>query len=207
MSDILSQLASSLGRADEAPNIELAETIVATDDREAIGTLIAALDHADSAVRSDALKALYEAGKRNPSLLSGYAPTFTSLLRSRSNRLVWGSMEALAALASEHPDQVTPHFDEIVTATESGSVITRDWGVRAIAAMAISDSAVRPRATAFLLELLRTCRPSEFPRHAESAISLFALEQATMQAYRQILEERLPELSPAQARRANRLKG
>lgn len=205
MISVLDQLASSLGRQDEAPNLALAEVIAAQNDPSLIADLIAGLDHPDRAICSDALKVLYEAGKRRPEVLHGYAPRFAEFLRSHNNRLVWGGMEVLAALAADRPGEVAPFFDDIVDATESGSVISRDWGVRAIAAIGIDVPARRDRAISFLIDLLRSCKPSEFPRHAESCLTLLKTDAEAVTAFRHICEQRLPDLTLPQSKRTMRV--
>ena len=68
----LAQLATSLGRADEQPNIALAERIVLDKDVPAVRELVEILNGKDKALKSDALKALYEVGYRSPELIAPF---------------------------------------------------------------------------------------------------------------------------------------
>ncbi|HRH38307.1 MAG TPA: hypothetical protein PK760_08175, partial [Flavobacteriales bacterium] len=65
----ISLLASSLGRRDEQPNIALAEAIAARKDHKAVTQLVDVVRAKDKALRSDAIKALYEVGERSPELI------------------------------------------------------------------------------------------------------------------------------------------
>jgi HEAT repeat protein len=89
---ILSQLASSLGQTDEQPNIAVAEAIVANKNTSGVRELVDLLNGKDKAVKSDALKALYEIGYRAPELIAPFIAQFKNLLANQDNRLVWGAM-------------------------------------------------------------------------------------------------------------------
>lgn len=96
---VLDELASSLKRRDEAPNLKLAQSIVLRGDKQAVSDLVANLANEDPNVQSDCIKALYEIGERKPELIARFAEEFASLLGSKNNRLVWGAMTALDCTA------------------------------------------------------------------------------------------------------------
>lgn len=202
---VLEALASSQGRDDESPNIELAQAIAAAHESQAIDVLIVALGDARQAIRSDALKVLYEVGKIDPQLLTGRGQVFVDLLESRNNRMIWGGMEALAAVAQIEPLTLVPHVGTIMHATETGSVITRDWGVRVLTTIAIADAGARRAIEPFLLEILATCQRSEFPRHAESMQPLLNSNLRLSATFRELAGERLPALTAPQSRRVMRV--
>ena len=93
---VLDQLASSLGRRDEAPNQELARTLATAKDKKGIRKLAENLWNRDKNIQSDCIKVLYEIGALEPKLIADYADDFVKCLRSKNNRLVWGGMTALA---------------------------------------------------------------------------------------------------------------
>jgi len=202
---VIDQLASSLGRNDEAPNIDLANRIAASKDPAAVVELIAALDDPSQSLRSDALKVLYETGKIEPALIAEHGERFVRLLGDRHNRMVWGSMEALAAVASVKPASLLPHLQTIMQATTHGSVITRDWGVRVLTSLAMADNGARLAISKFLMNLLETSKPSEFPRHAESMQPLLATYDQLAADFRAVAVVRLPELTGPQAKRTERI--
>ena len=185
MTSVLSQLASALERRDEEPNIALAKQIAASNDQAAIKELVDALGGKNKDVVNDSIKVLYEAGGINPSLIAPYADAFIDMLKSKNNRLVWGAMTALGTLAPVNADACTRRRDEIIKATETGSAITQDWGVRVLAAVAAAGD--KP-SFAFLMKFLSTCRPKDVPRHAESALP--AITAANRAEFVAVLDKR-----------------
>lgn len=166
--DVLDRLAAALGRNDERPNVELAEALAARPDRKAVEVLIGALVTHPPAVRADAIKVLYELGERAPAQVAPHADTFLDLLASRNNRLAWGAMSALAAIAAEVPDRLSARLPEILAAADKGSVIAKD---KAMATLAKLARAGEPRAMPALLDRLADAAPNQFPMYAELAAS------------------------------------
>ncbi len=198
---IFDRLSSNLGRNDEAPNIALADEIVAGEDRNAVIELVSLLSHNQQAVRSDALKVLYEVGTRDATLIEEHWSAFLNLLSQKNNRMIWGAMEAIATVSPFRAQELAPHLHLIKAATKDGSVITRDWGVRALAQIAVSVPEVRQETVRFLLRLLEGCRESEFPRHAASVAALMSTDESTLEAFRRLCHQRTPGLSKAQNKR------
>ena len=79
-SSILDQLAHSLGRKDQEPNIALAERICKTSDQKAVTELIVLMNHKSTPIRHDAIKVLYEIGERKPLFIIDYHKDFLKLL-------------------------------------------------------------------------------------------------------------------------------
>src|SRR5258708_3221405 len=103
---VLNKLASALGRGDEIPNQALAKQLATSEDKDAIRELVDNLSNPDKAIQSDCIKVLYEVGSLKPKLISPYVSEFIKLLRSRDNRLVWGSMTALGAIADQKAAEI-----------------------------------------------------------------------------------------------------
>lgn len=187
----LAQLATSLGRADEQPNIALAERIVLDKDVPAVRELVEILNGKDKALKSDALKALYEVGYRSPELIAPFIAQFKNLLANPDNRLVWGAMCAIDGIATIKPDAVYMILPQIMAAVDRGTVITRDHAVKTLAKLAAQERFART-AMPLLLEQLRTAPLNQLPMYAELAAAVvLPQDTATMRA---ILETRLPEL-------------
>jgi hypothetical protein len=187
----LAQLATSLGRADELPNIALAERIVLDKDVPAVRELVEILNGKDKALKSDALKALYEVGYRSPELIAPFIAQFKNLLANPDNRLVWGAMCAIDGIATIKPDVVYMILPQIMAAVDRGTVITRDHAVKTLAKLAAQERFART-AMPLLLEQLRTAPLNQLPMYAELASAVvLPQDTATMRA---ILETRLPEL-------------
>jgi hypothetical protein len=203
---VLNQLASAQNRRDEAPNLELAERLAAAGPAAAasIRELVAGLKHQSKATRHDCIKVLYEIGYRQPQLISPFVDDFADQLTSRDNRMVWGAMTALGAAAPIAATAIWPHMDTVLQVTADGSVITQDWGVRVLAALAAADPAYARRTWPFLLDFLRNCRPKDVTRHAESMQLAAGMPQAAGELC-QILERRLADLKPPARKRVEKV--
>ena len=200
---VLERLASSVGRRDEEPNRDVARQIVAGQDQAGVLELVAALDTRDSNLRSDALKALYEVGALDPFLIAPHTQRFVALLGERSNRMVWGAMMALAAVASQQADELFPQRNAVLKAMASGSVITVDAGVRALAGIASARDEYRTALVPELLRHLKTCRPKDVPQHSEAILPAVNAPHAA--EFVAVLEKRLPNLTGSQAARVRKV--
>ena len=194
---VLNSIAYYQDRRDEAPNQELARALAASEDAVGIREIAENLWNKEPNIQSDCLKVLYEIGYLRPDLIAPYAGDFLQLLKSRNNRLVWGGMIALAAIAEIAADQIFPHVAEIQQVMAHGTVITMDAGVLALARMATTNAERRAALLPYLFELLRTCRPSDVPRHAERV--LMAVTAESKDDFIAVLQERMPLMTAAQA--------
>ncbi len=199
----IEKLACKLGRNDEAPNIELAECLCAHGDRSAIKEIVGGFCGKDKAVAGDCIKVLYETGKRRPELISPYASEFADGLRSKNNRLVWGSMMALAQITQLVPQLIFERLSDVIAAYEAGSVITADYGVSVLAGLCKAGRGYAETVLPILLAHLQTCRPKEVAQHAERASVCF--EKHNANAFIGVLEQRCPHLPPPQQARVKKL--
>jgi hypothetical protein len=200
---VLNQIAFFQNRRDELPNQVLAKALVAKQDMVGIREIAANLWHENPNVRSDCLKVLYEIGEQNPALIADYAGDFLRLLNGKNNRLVWGSMTALAAIAPLKADELYKHHADIERVTTEGSVITTDYGIKALAVIAASSAARNKRIFPFLLTHLATCRPKDVPQRAEKIA--VAVTARNRDDFLQVLEIRMSDLSAAQAARLRKV--
>ncbi|TVY03116.1 hypothetical protein [Cohnella terricola] len=168
---ILDKLATALNRKDEGPNQELAIYIADRDDREAVKELVVNLSNSDKNIQSDCIKVLYEIGDLKPSLVAEYSKEFVTLLDHGNNRLVWGAMTALDAIALENPEAIYSALAKIVDVTDKGSVITKDHGINIM----IKLCSVKPyadHAFTLLIEQFKRCPTNQLPMYAENALSI-----------------------------------
>ena len=200
---ILDRLAFNQNRRDEQPNIDLAHQLAQAGDAAGIAEIARNLWNEQEGIRSDCVKVLYEIGALRPELISGYADDFIRLLQAKNNRLVWGGMTALAAVAALQADLLCGQFGEITRAMETGSVITRDQAVRVLAALACSPAGCRERAFAYLIGVLAVCRSKDVPQYAESILA--AGQPVNASELAEVLAKRLPGLSAAQRKRVERV--
>ena len=210
--NILNRLAHFQNRRDEEPNLILARELAEARDTAGIREIAENLWNENAEVQSDCIKVLYEIGASEPGLIAGYAGEFLKLLGSKNNRLVWGGMTALAAALA--PDAVAgvaevsaaelfKSWQTIREAVETGSVITADQGILALARIAATDAARRKAIFPYLLKHLAACRPKHVPQRAEKIAP--AADASNRAAFVAALEKRMGELSAAQAARVKKV--
>jgi len=199
----LNRIAYYQKRRDEVPNQELAKDLARKKDRKGIREIAENLWNEDQNVPSDCLKVLYEVGFLNPELIAAYAGDFLNLMKSKNNRLVWGSMIALAAIAEIAADELYEHRTEIQEAVARGSVITQDNGVKILAVVASKNNRYRKQIFPYLLKHLETCRPKDVPQRAES--SVLAVDAKNRSEFVRVLDMRMPDLTSSQAARVRRV--
>lgn len=200
---IIEKLASSLGRNDEVPNQELAKELCRTKNANSIKELVDCLFNADTAIKNDSIKVLYEIGEAQPELISAYAPDFIKLLTGKNNRLIWGAMTALATIAHLNPDPIFKQMSLIFDVIKKGSVITVDNGISVLAKVGTAKPEYEKKILPFILEHLETCRPREVAQHSER--SMVMANSENKQEFQRVLEKRLPDLTPPQLARVKRV--
>lgn len=200
---VLSRIAFYQNRRDEIPNQELARDLAEREDRHGIQEIAENLWNPIPGVQSDCLKVLYEIGYLKPELVIDYASDFLKLLQSRNNRQVWGAMIALSTIARQTANLLYPRVSEVQRAMDSGSVITRDNGVKVLAAIAADNAEYCHTIFPYLLHHLQTCRPKDVPQHGESIVQ--AVDAANREPFIWILEGRMADLSAAQVIRVKKV--
>ena len=192
---VINRLAYSQNRRDEVPNQELARDLAARKDKAGIHEIAENLWNKDKNIQADCIKVLYEVGYIEPVLIAGYAEDFVKLLKSKNNRLVWGGMIALAEAAKTNPDAVFNHLDEIKNAKETGSVITVDNSIAALAYTAATNMEYNKVIFPYLLKHLSGCRPKEVAQHSEKTLP--AVNAENKDEFIKVLEKRSEDLSGA----------
>jgi hypothetical protein len=190
---ILNRLASLQNRRDEVPNQELARDLAASKDKKGVREVAENLWNKDKNIQADCIKVLYEVGYLEPKLIAGYAEDFVKLLKSKNNRLVWGAMTALAEVAKADPDMVFKNLDAIKKAKETGSVITIDNAISALAFTASANQKYNQVIFPYLLSHLSSCRPKEVPQHAERTFP--AVNAGNKSDFIKLLEKRMEDTS------------
>lgn len=189
--NVIDQLACTLGRRDEMPNVELAQQIAAAKDKDAVSQLVALLSNKKKDIQHDSIKVLYEIGAINPALIKGYLPDFLIQLKSKNNRMVWGAMTAIDSITASVPEKVYAHITEILDAGEQGSVIAKD-GVMGILVKLSGDKKVMDDTMPLLLELMQSAAPNQFPMYAERVLPVVT-DQYNKQ-FISILNDRMSDL-------------
>ena len=172
---IADRLAGALDRRDEAPNIALAEDLVAREDKAGIAEVVELVRSGTSRQRNDGMKVLYEIGARRPDLVGGYCPVFLEALSSSNNKQVWGAMAALDSVAEQRADTLVAELPRIMAAADKGSVIAKDRCTSILVKLARAGYA--QKAVPLLVERLKTAAPNQFPAYAEETASVLTPEQ------------------------------
>ena len=173
MASIIERLASSLGKRDEKPNLELAASLVKSQDKKAVKELVEHLTDNDKNIQSDCIKVLYEIGEQKPELIADYDKEFLELLESKNNRLVWGAMTALDCIASINPDSIYKKLPKILEVADAGTVITKDHGVGILIKLSANKKHT-PKTIPLLIDILKTCATNQLPMYAENAMPIIA---------------------------------
>lgn len=189
--EIIDRLASSMGKRDEAPNQALAAEIVKKKDQAALKELMELLHHKSKDVQSDSIKVIYEVAEQMPQLVTKYSKDFVSLLDSKNNRLQWGAMTALHAIAHEDPKTVYDSLAKIIAVADKGSVITNDHCVGILVSLC-AKADYRKEAFPLLLERLLKSPVNQLPMYAENALPM--IDAAHKAAFLKVLSARLEEI-------------
>ncbi|MEZ4776481.1 MAG: hypothetical protein R3D00_25115 [Bacteroidia bacterium] len=168
---ITDRLSSSLGRKDEVPNQELAQEIAENEDLAAIKELVENLHHKDKSIQSNCIKVLYEIGEKKPVLIAPFADDLITLLDSKNNRLQWGAMTALDAIAAESPKAVYEALPKIIAVADKGSVITNDHCVGILIKLCAVKT-YEADAFSLLIERLIKSPTNQLPMYAERALPI-----------------------------------
>lgn len=190
---VLNRLASSLGRRDEVPNQELARDLASNKDKAGIREIAENLWNKDKNIQADCIKVLYEIGHLEPELIEDYTEDFAKCLKSKNNRLVWGGMTALVGVAKVLPAAVFKYVELIKKAKETGSVITVDNAISALAYTAAANDIYNKDIFPYLLKHLAGCRPKEVPQHSEKTLP--AVNAGNKVEFINVLEKRMEDLS------------
>lgn len=197
------RLASALERNDERPNVALAEELAAVPDKDAVAELVEMLARGDKAQRHDAIKVLYELGERDPEQIAPHLDSFLALIGARDNRMRWGVMSALAALAPIRQTALFAHLDAILEAADAGSVISKDKAMKLLSDLN-AVPALNPHVTPIMLERLKVSAVNQVPMYAEFAAPTIA--ETDRPAFRRIVEdwhEKIP--MPAKKKRLEKV--
>ena len=191
---ILQLLSSSIGRKDKEQNKKLAAEIANQEDTEAIEELITNLNSNDKNIQSDCIDTLYETGYLKPELISAYHADFLNLLKSKNNRLVWGGMIALAAIASLKHKELFEALDTIMVTTDKGSVITIDNGVKILIKLT-KHSKCFDTTNPLLMEQLLRCPIKQLPMYSERTLE--CITGKNKQEFVNLIKKRISECEKA----------
>ena len=125
------------------------------------------------------------------------------ILKSKNNRLVWGSMIALDTITLINPKEVYDLLPIIISTIDNGSVISIDHGVGIIAQLT-SIEAYAETTFPLLIEQLKKCPAKQLPMYAEK--SMIAINLANQNQFVDLIESRISEMDrDSQKQRLNKV--
>ncbi len=188
---IIEQLASSLGKRDEAPNIALAQKIVISNDKNAVVELVTLLDHKKVDVFSDVIKVLYEIGERKPELIAEHYHVFKACTTHKNKRMIWGAFTAIQSFAHLKTKRIFNDLPELIKASNCDSVIAKDNLMKAMVKVA-ADKTFTDDVCVLLLEQLSASPNNQFPMYSELVLPVIIAK--TKKQFRDVLEQRVSTL-------------
>jgi hypothetical protein len=195
---VINRLASSLGRADEVPNQELAAQIAKKKDKEAIGELVHLLGNKSKDIQNDSIKVLYEIGAIDPSLIARHSKVFFDLLNHKNNRLQWGAMTAISTIATIDAKTVFSSLSKIIDVANKGSVITKDRAVNILITLC-SIGQYSDKAFVLLNEQLLSSAVNQLPMYAENVLPI--IDDKNRARFVETLSSRLDEIEKESKRK------
>ncbi len=187
---IIQLLSSTIGRKDKEQNKKLAEELAKQENSVAVKELIDNIENKDKNIQSDCIDTLYEIGYRKPELIADYYEIFINLIESRNNRMIWGGMIALSTITDLKHKNIFKSLDRIMLATDKGSVITIDNGVKILIKLT-KYSKYYETTNPLLIEQLWKCPIKQLPMYSERAIE--CISEKNKSEFLQLLENRLSE--------------
>jgi len=200
---VLNKIAYLQGRRDEEPNEILAKELADTHDKEGIREIAVNLWNKDKNIQSDCIGVLYGIGYLQPELITEYVFDLLKLLKSKSNRLVWGGMLALSTITEIKSKEIYENLDDIYSAMDKGSVITVDNGVKILSKLASKSAEYNNSIFPYLINHIQTCRPKDIPQHSESI--LISVNAKNRNEFLSVLREREHQLTSSQLKRIKRI--
>lgn len=197
---VLSHLASSIGRRDQNPNKELAEKIIRDNKTDWIKELVNNVNNKSRVIQGDCIKVLDEISAIKPELISPYTEEILQILKSKNNRMIWGSMAVLDNICLLNPSYFFNTLPDIMSALDSASVITRDHGVKILTKLAKTPDYYQT-VWPLYIEQLQNSPENQFPSYTEWGAAV--VQKQDLGEFIAIIKEHL--LSINQTSRINRL--
>lgn len=186
--DVEKLILQSIKRRDEKANIELAVLISDENDSDAVGKIFDLLKISKKEIQYDCIKSIYEIGIRKPELISPYLNNLLPFLKSKNNRLVWGSMTAISSVSASIPEKIYKVLPEIINGSESGSVIAKDHAMKILRILG-GLKKYQKEIIPLMMEQLQLSPDNQFPTYALSISEVIDNDNAVH--FTQIISDRL----------------
>lgn len=200
---ILSELSSSQDRRDQGPNRALAARLAASGTEAEIAELFGIVRSGKRAAAFDAIVVIFEVAGLAPKRILPHADDLLGFLKSKHNRVVWGTLDALEALCAPMPEAIMAHLNEILDAADRGSVIAKDRTMSILAQLNRIDR-FHAIVTPVILQRLTHAAVNQTPMYAEMAAP--TMRSVDIPGFRAVVSRRLSEISyPAKRKRLEKV--
>lgn len=200
----IDRIAFNLNIRGEEPNKILAREIVESNSIDGVKELSHYLLDKNKSVSSDVIATLYHIGYEKPDLIRDLLDRFFTLLDSRINRMVWGSMIAISTLVDLEYKTIYSRLDIILEKTEKGSLITQIHGINILASLSRIDGDYKNILLPILLDYLHECRPIDFPKRVGIILPLISTEDEKLK-FNMIVDSKIDSLTPTQKGKVDKL--
>ncbi|MES2389092.1 MAG: hypothetical protein V4543_13910 [Bacteroidota bacterium] len=171
--DVMAEITAGANRRDEQGNISLGQRIAWHKDKVAVAALVANLHSKVKGIAEDCIKTLDEAANWEPKIVAPHLQAIAALLTGNNNRMQWGAMAALNAIAEECPAEMYALLPQLDEAARAGSVITRDnYAGILIKLIEYKNRQYAEGVFDLLKEVLITCPINQLPTYAAEAIRI-----------------------------------
>ena len=171
---IKNRLSYALGRRDQGPNKLLAQEIVAELDESKVEELIALFDSKPHvAIQKDCSLTLAWIAERKPEVIAPYVDYFLNKLNDPINRVIWGSMISLTAIAHFEQDKLFEKLPVILDAMDVGTVVTRDHGFRILITL-YQNQKYQDDTFPLILEQIRKAPSNQLGQYTERLIEVMS---------------------------------
>lgn len=192
MSHITDRFASSLDRRDQGPNEAIAQEIAEGKTVDLLRDVTNVLkSKAGVRHKNDAVMVMMALSRIAPHFLVDHLDLLLELLKSKSNRQVFGSMIALANVAPLSPEPVRPHIPAILRAMDQSTVVTRDHGFTILTELYKEDES--GDLLALINEQILSAPPNQLGQYTEKFMLVIRPDDIT--SLIQALEVRSAELT------------
>lgn len=195
------RLACNNDRKDAVLNEELAKELADTHNTAGIEEIASYLHDKNKVIQSNCLKVLYEIGYTKPELIARYVSDFITFLSGKNNRMIWGSMIALATITELKPNEIWNSINVIIETMKKGTLITEVWGIKVLVKLSPLHDDYYNKLTPILLDYIKTCRPIDFATRLD--LILPVLKPGELNTALEIIEGKKSELKPGQLKKVN----
>lgn len=190
---IQNQLSHSLGVKTQEGNKALAVKIADLEDYDQLNELCQFIEMKPlERLQMDAMLTLAHIAEQNPKMMTGRIDFLLNKLNDPINRVVFGSMIALAHVAHLVLDKLYQELSLVLDAMESGTVVTRDHGFR-ILVILYREEKYCEDTFCIILEQLTLAPANQLGQYTERMTSV--IRQNHKNRFIAILEDRRGELT------------